>query len=147
MALRRATVSQRLATLYSMAVLVIARIVVSVLPLKMFRSSLGEMQSGPGRADTKVAGNIKQARFWAVRVERASMRLPGESKCLPKAIALQWQLQQSGIGSHLVISIHRTERQATHAYHSWVETGGEILIGQCDRSEYQPVMTFQSEPR
>lgn len=82
------------------------------------------------------------ALIWARRVERAANRLPGRSKCLPKAMALQWILRRNAIASRLVIAIHKTDRQHDHSFHAWVEVGGEMVIGHCDRASYSCMASF-----
>lgn len=138
----------RLATAWAMLLLLLARLVVRFVPLKLFRASLGEMQDGSQSG--KDQGSIRKlelAQVMASRVERAALRLPGESKCLPQAIALQWSLRLKGPSSRLVLAIHRSDRFSRHAYHAWVEHDGCILIGHCDRSEYRPVMAFAQVER
>lgn len=73
-------------------------------------------------------------------VDKAARRIPGTSKCLPRAVALQWMLRREHIASQLVIAIHNTDRVGEHAFHAWVEQGGQIVIGHCDRTAYSPVM-------
>lgn len=86
------------------------------------------------------------ARLLAGCVERAAERLPGTSKCLPKAVALQVLLRLAGIPSRLVIAFHVTDRTGPDAYHAWTEVCGEMLVGECNRAEYRSIMTFD-QPR
>ncbi len=128
--------SQRLSTAKAGAYLIFARIIVRISSFERLR----KMACGHGQWGTPKS--LDRARFWAGRVERAAVRLPGVSKCLPKAIALQWLLDREAIGSQVAIAIHSTEREAAHAYHAWLECGGEMLIGQCNRDEYRIVLTL-----
>ena len=125
---------QRLATLRAGAHLVVAKATVRSTSLDRLGAWAGTVRSGePADAD-------RLARFWAGRVERAAMRIPGETKCLPKALALRRLLASEGIASRLVIAIHLTEREQAHAYHAWLERGGAMLVGQCDRAEYRVLL-------
>ncbi|WP_427966497.1 lasso peptide biosynthesis B2 protein [Altererythrobacter sp.] len=139
---------KRLATARAMVLLLLARLVVRFVPLKLFRASLGEMRDGSQMgADLGPSCKLELAQAMASRIERATLRLPGESKCLPRAIALQWSLRLTGIESQLVLAIHRSDRSSRHAYHAWVENDGGMLIGHCERSEYRPVMIFAQNGR
>ncbi|TNE32943.1 MAG: lasso peptide biosynthesis B2 protein [Alphaproteobacteria bacterium] len=131
----------RLATLRAMLWLMLARTLVRLAPLRTYRLTLGPVAEGvrdcePEPSDVDLALAIAQ------RIERAATRLPGESKCLPKAIALQWMLRRVGLPSRLIVAVHRTARNGPHAFHAWVEQGERILIGHCDRADYCPVMAF-----
>lgn len=80
------------------------------------------------------------ARAIGRRVERAAMRLPVHTKCLPRAITAQWLMSRQGLHARLVIAVHRHDRSGEHAFHAWVEHGDEIVVGHCDRADYAPVM-------
>lgn len=133
--------------------LLVARALVVLVPLKFWRGSLGRLQAGDtwsqinstvgARQCAEPAANFKRARFLAGRVDRATQRLPGESKCLPRAAALQWMLGAEGIVADLVIAFDIHDRIGKDAYHAWVEMGGDFLIGHCDRAVYRPIMVFR----
>ena len=59
-------------------------------------------------------------------------------------MALQWMLARRDIPSLLVIAILRDR---THAdddeYHAWVEQGDRMIIGQCERTDYQPIIRLR----
>lgn len=129
-------------TLCAMAWLVLARLLVRFVTLSRLRIWLGQPATDAPLVPSRAAPS-DQASEIAGNVERAAMRLPGESKCLPKAMALHWMLGHVGMPSRLVIAIHRTDRTGQHAYHAWVEQAGYMLIGHCDRSEYREVMAFE----
>lgn len=75
-------------------------------------------------------------------VERAATKLPGVTKCLPRAIVVQWLLRSKGIDSILVIAVHANDRSKEHGFHAWVEHRGNVVIGDCDRTEYRPIMAY-----
>lgn len=136
--------TRRWQTLRAAALLVVARLLVRWLPLSSWRASLGDLVEGDEASDLPALAQaqLAQARALARRVDRAVMRLPGRSKCLPQAVALHWLLRSEAIASRLVIAIHRHDRAGDHAYHAWVECGGEIVIGLCDRESYSSVARF-----
>lgn len=130
---------QRLATLKATAYLAAARAIVRATSLEGLRAKTGASRR------PVVTGSDRNARFWAGRIQRAAMRLPGESKCLPQALALHWLLGREGIDSQIAIAIHKTERESDHAFHAWLECDGEVLVGHCDRDDYRVVLTLGAD--
>lgn len=129
--------------------LVAARLLVRYVHFAKWRGSLGHLLQRGTLAEPLacVAGpspksSITVAARFARSVDRAAVLLPGHYKCLPKAVALQWLLQLARMPSSLVIAFHITDRAGPDAYHAWVEVDGTILIGQCDRNTYRPVMVL-----
>jgi hypothetical protein len=77
-------------------------------------------------------------------VERACQRLPGTSKCLPRAMALHWMLRRRSRPSQLVIAVlPQQDRGAIEDLHAWVASGEEILIGALD-APFRPLVRFGS---
>lgn len=136
--------------------LVAAQILVRFVHFASWRGSLGRLshrgtlaepaQPLAGVSDPSRKSSIIKASCLARSVERATALLPGHYKCLPKAVALQWLLQFARMPSSLVIAFHISDRAGPDAYHAWVEVDGTILIGQCDRQAYRPVMVLD-QPR
>lgn len=136
----------RLRTLEAVALLPVARFMVDVVPLKYWRASLGTIVAKSLLPET---ARIDQAvgrhpAFLARKVERAARILPFSTKCLPRAVTLQWMLKRRGIAAHLVIAMQKGTKHSPHLYHAWVEMGGEMLIGHCDRSLYSPLMVLSN---
>ena len=120
--------------------IVLARALVRFVPLGRWRDTLGTSIGLPVIAET---GSEPQptALSCARAVGRAAARLPGTSKCLPQAMALQWMLARRGMSSLLVIAIVKDRAHADgDEYHAWVEQGGRMIIGECERSAYQPII-------
>lgn len=127
----------RLLVAEAMLLLVVARLLVVALPLGWWRGLLGPVVSTPARGTAGAAD-----RRCARSVERAALRLPGESKCLPRAMALHWMLARRGRSAQLVIAVlPGTARGGLDDLHAWVELGGEILIGQLDQP-FRPLVRF-----
>jgi hypothetical protein len=61
-------------------------------------------------------------------VLRASRYLPGESTCLPQAMAAYRLLAQRGIPARLKIGVRKEDEQKLSA-HAWVECEGQVVIG------------------
>ena len=118
----------------------LARALVRFVPLGRWRDTLGTSIGLPAVAETGSEPH-RTALSCARAVGRAAARLPGTSKCLPQAMALQWMLARRDISSLLVIAV---VKDRTHAdgdeYHAWVEQGGRMIIGESERSAYQPII-------
>lgn len=120
----------RAATLEAMLLLALARLLVARVPLARWRASLGGPAAPePGDPAVHRDGNLA-ARRLSRAVARAADRLPGDSRCLPQAMALQWLLRRRGLGAVLHIGIRpERARGGLDDLHAWVVRDGEILIG------------------
>ena len=112
-------------TLRAMALLCRARLLVARVPLARWRGTLGLV--GEARGD---AGEHREARRLAVHVERAAARLPFETKCLVRAMALSWLLRAAAIPHALVVAARpQGARNGADDLHAWVEHAGAIVLG------------------
>lgn len=127
----------RLLVAEALAWLVLARLLVASVPLAWWRRWLGPL-TAVARSDPPVGVDRRLARA----VERATQRLPGGARCLPRAMALHWMLRRRHRSSQLVIAVlPGVARGGVDDLHAWIETGGEILIGQLDQP-FRPVARF-----
>ena len=56
-------------------------------------------------------------------------------------MALQWMLARRGMSSLVVIAVVKDRAHSVgDEYHAWVEQGGRMIIGECDRYAYQPII-------
>jgi hypothetical protein len=109
-----------------MARLCWARLLVEWVPFDRWTRSLGlAIDDGGDSASTQ-----DQARKLAADVEWAAKRLPFQTKCLPRAMALSWMLRRRRIGHAVVIVVRPSQlRQSPDALHAWVEVGGHKILG------------------
>lgn len=116
----------------AMVLLLMAKFLVHVVPLRWWRRSLGEVRNSAGstvNADTAIP--VVSA------VNRAALRLPGDYVCLPRAMTVQWMLRRRGIASALVFGIARDMKQGQlHDLHAWIEVGDNIVIGATPERSY-----------
>jgi hypothetical protein len=128
----------------SVILLIVARLLVRHVRLSHWRATLGKITPTSDIVSTSAPSGRapRAARLLASAVERGAELLPFDSKCLPRAAALQWLLRASRMPSHLVIAFHAAERDQEHGFHAWVEQDGHILIGACDRLQYRPAMVL-----
>lgn len=140
--------ASRLLTVEAMMLLPIARLLVDHVAMKRWRESLGSIvahdniRALPSLHDEELRHALRLARH----VERAALRLPLPTKCLPRAVALQWMLRRRKIASGLFIAVRSGPQRDDDNYHAWVEHDGEMLIGHCDRAQYRPLLAIMSAP-
>ncbi|WP_074428271.1 lasso peptide biosynthesis B2 protein [Tsuneonella dongtanensis] len=124
--------------------LLVAMALVQWIPLGRWGWSLGSATPSATTPLPQLTVIDPDTRAMARRIERAAWRLPFTVKCLPQAMVLQWWLKRTGRGGSLVIAVHANDRESGDCWHAWVEQGGVILIGDCERSEYRPLVAFQT---
>ena len=109
-------------TVRAMAWLCLARLLVGLVPFRLWRGSLG--WTGPAEPENPVA--VRLARH----VERAAGRLPFKVLCLPRAMALSWMLRRARIRNAVVVAIRPPhEREGDDSLHAWVEVSGTRILG------------------
>ena len=110
-------------TLRAMVALGRAQMEVSFVPMRVWRNSVGL----EGQASSE---ELAEARRLARHVERAAMRLPFRTKCLPQAIALSRMLRRQAIAHEIVLAVRPAQlRQEEDSLHAWLEVAEEILLG------------------
>ena len=120
----------RWATLEAMAWLVLARLLIARVGFGRWRGWLGTpVAPEPGDVRLRLDANLAGRRL-ARAVARATRRLPGNSLCLPRAMALQWMLRRRALGGVLHIGVlPGRARGGLDDLHAWVARLGEVLIG------------------
>lgn len=111
-------------TAWAMALLCAARLLVALIPFRIWRGAVGGRQTCTGPAD------LRAVRQLAAHIARATWRMPLAIKCLPQAIALSWQLRRLGLCHQVVFAVRPAgRRDEADALHAWVECGGTIVLG------------------
>lgn len=77
-------------------------------------------------------------------VKRVVRFIPGKDTCLVRAMAAQILCLEEGYPVRFHIGVSKDERDLFKA-HAWVENEGHVLIGEEDRSFYQPLFTARAE--
>ena len=126
--------------------LALARFLIRYVRFRRWRRLLGD----PCPAETAQPAHAGCAdavpRRLARAVERAAPRLPGESRCLARAMALQWMLRRRDFGSAVHMGVRAGSRRGKlDDLHAWVTCSGEILIGQSAEIHY-PLLTATNAP-
>lgn len=106
-----------------MAALIVARVTVALVPFNRWQRTLGR-RGPPSDA------NVVAARRVANHVEWAARRLPFESKCLPRAMALSWLLRRKKMAHTVIFAVRPAERRGSQDdLHAWVELDGKTILG------------------
>lgn len=114
----------RMATVRAMTALGLARFLIRFVPLGRWRRTLGLASGDRG------GGALAEARQIARQVERGAERLPFETVCLPRAMAMSWILRRRKIAHALVFAARPAHRRDDeHALHAWIEVNGSKVIG------------------
>ncbi len=130
----------------AIAALVAARLTIATIPLARWRGALGRQVDPASLAKAGPLPANLAARRLASAVDRGAGRLPGETRCLARALALHAMLRRRRIGAILVIGVRpRAERGSLDDLHAWVLRQGETLIGGTD-TRHVPLVGFSTEP-
>jgi len=130
--------SDRLRLLQAALVVAAVRLALWVLPFRWVCARVDARKAVLPRTGAAPAGRWA----WAVRV--ASRRIPGAS-CLTQALALQWLLARAGQSARIHIGVAKQGARGFEA-HAWLESGGEILIGDDRPLEgFMPILTLPAD--
>ena len=126
--------AERLAAFEAAALLLAARILVFVVPLRFWRDHFAQDSSlmhsaQPHPATCPTVRLVRQA------IGRAMRNAPLDFICLPQALAARWMLARRQIGSVLHIGArHRAD--VAPRFHAWLLAGGQWVTGDCDPGEF-----------
>lgn len=114
----------KLRTAAAMARLCWARFLVSSVPFRRWQGSLGFTAPAGRSAD------LAAARRLAADIEWAAKRLPFDTKCLPRAMALSWMLSRRRMGHAVVIAVRPMQlRLSADSLHAWLEIEAHKVLG------------------
>ena len=114
----------KLRTVLAMARLCRAQLLINWVPFNRWSLALGFTQ---GRNDPQAK---EEARGLAADIEWAARRLPFQTKCLPRAMALSWKLRSRRISHSVVIAVRPSQlRKSPDALHAWVDVAGDKILG------------------
>lgn len=124
----------------AVALLAAIRLGLWLLPFRMVLQLLDHISQPAGPTSVTV-GRI----VWAV--EAASRSMPGEVKCLARALTTQVLMSRCGYLAQLRIGVAKDE-QGTLQAHAWIEHQGKVAIGQlADLSRYVPLPSIEGVRR
>ena len=111
-----------------MADLARARITVGIMPFARWRDSLGASADWIG--DRAPNEDLATALTLAAHIERAARRAPFKTNCLPRAVALSWQLRRRSIAHEVVLAARpATACELGDSLHARVDVAGAAVLG------------------
>ncbi|HVM21982.1 MAG TPA: lasso peptide biosynthesis B2 protein [Sphingomicrobium sp.] len=114
-------------TMRAMAALSAARMLISFVPFSRWRSTLGRSDPASGNAGPEA---IAVGQGIANQIERGAQRLPFETRCLPRSMAVSWILRRKRIDHAVVLAVRPAKkRKNDDVLHAWVEIEGTKIIG------------------
>lgn len=121
------------ATLEAMVGLGVARLLIARVRFGRWRAWLGvPVAAEAGDPALWLDDNLARRRL-ARAVARGAARLPGESRCLAQAMALQWMLRRRGLGGVIHLGVlPGDQRGGLDDLHAWVTHANEVLVGAGD---------------
>lgn len=93
-------------------------------------------------ASAATSGPSPSRLAWLVGV--AGRCAPVEATCLKQALVLGWLLAREGARVDLGIGVARAGAFAAHA---WIELGGQVLLGDPEVGQYEPLLRVSWGPR
>ena len=120
---------EKLAAFEAATLLLLARALVTLVPLRYWRQKFGSLDGEQmGKSCTDTVRLVRRS------VSRAMRNAPIGFICLPQALAARWMLARRGVASRLSIGARREEGRM--ALHAWLTSGEAWVTGDCDPREY-----------
>jgi hypothetical protein len=127
--------------------MVLARFLVTFIPFRLWRDSLGAVVTADRPEGTAATSPPPPAALaCAHAMQRAAVRLRG-TLCLPRAMTLQWMLRRRGIGSTLAMGVvPEQHRGGLDDLHAWVEIARIAIMDEGPES-HRTVLRLLSKQR
>ena len=125
---------EKFAAFEAAAFLLGARILVALVPLRIWREKFGKVSQARSQPDPSVghaSGLVRRA------IGRAMRNAPLDFICLPQALAARWMLARRGIESDLSIGALRADARGPR-FHAWLTSGGHWVTGDCNPDDFSP---------
>ena len=132
--------ADKIATLEAIALLLYAKLLISSVPPRRWRSRFGAVAQSGNEAVADL-GTVRRTRLAIIR---ALNNVPGSPNCLPQALAARWMLERRGITGSLYLGTQRDEA-GTPRFHAWFKVGDEWVTGLCDEAEYTLLVPGSAE--
>jgi hypothetical protein len=140
----RAHWAGRARTLEAIVRIALARAMIAVLPFGWWKHRLGEQAALPRESGADPAASpplhIAHVRH---ALDRACHHLPGETRCLHRAMAMQAMLRVRNETSLLVLGIGPQNTPGPREFHARLICKGFVVTGE-DSELGHPILAFQS---
>jgi hypothetical protein len=124
--------------LESTLLLGLARLLVLLVPFRMYARAIGRDGESPDAPPPQVVHRVRRA------IESVSGHVPWRSKCLEQALAAKAMLRGRGIPSTLYLAVARDVALEAHA---WVRSGNVYVTGEVAFDRYTIVARFADGTR
>jgi hypothetical protein len=124
--------------LESALLLAAARLIVLVLPFRLYARALGRDGESPDAPGPSTVHRVSRA------IESVSAHVPWRCRCLEQALAAKTMLRGRGISSTLYVAVAREVGLEAHA---WVRSGNVCVTGQAELERYTIVARFADQGR
>ncbi|MEM7698433.1 MAG: lasso peptide biosynthesis B2 protein [Verrucomicrobiota bacterium] len=121
--------------LEALVILTWARVVVWIVPFRQVAKMLSSSKASEPIGSPAEANNIG----WAIRV--VSNRVPG-FHCLVQGLAATRMLHRRGLPASTHFGVRKDPETAAIGAHAWVICDGEVITGERNRSNFEPIATF-----
>lgn len=126
-----------------MLTVVWVRLCVRLLPFRWIAPSLGRQggpYTSPAHASSHTASSIRQVQD---AIAAAVRNLPGQTVCLPQAIAAQRMLHRRGVQGTLYLGTRR-ENGELH-FHAWLKHAHLFVTGAFPEGQFTVLTSFAAE--
>ncbi|HUS97042.1 MAG TPA: lasso peptide biosynthesis B2 protein [Hyphomicrobiaceae bacterium] len=141
---------QRLLWLEASLFLITACILVQCVPFRRWKWALGKMHPPAAEVHFRALGCLDYGAVGTVgrALETAARVLPGESVCLPQAIAAKWMLARRGY----VVEVYFGSRRAGQIdelfeLHAWAVIDELCITGATEVTTFTPIVRYCSDRR
>ena len=124
--------------LESALLLAAARLLVLVVPFRVYSRAMGRAGESPDAPASSTVHRVSRA------IESVSGHVPWRCQCLEQALAAKAMLRGRGISNTLYVAVARDVALEAHA---WVRSGNVCVTGQAEFERYTVVARFADEAR
>lgn len=121
----------------ALALLIAARLALSVLPVGLIFRSLRLTMEPAAAFDDRVP---PAARPIGLAIDRAARRLPGETRCLPRALAGALMLRRRRLQATVVLGVR--SKDGLLKAHAWLLSAGAPVLGAANAQVFVPLAAF-----
>ena len=125
---------EKFAAFEAAALLLLARGLVALVPLRIWRRQFGKVTQ---ISQTKDPARRQITRIVRQAIGRAMRNAPLDFICLPQALSARWMLKRRGLDSDLSIGVQRNSSGGLDV-HAWLTSGGHWVTGDCEPEDYAP---------
>lgn len=123
---------------------IISWFVIRLISMKRLASAMGYYIENREICMLATTAQIEKAQRIGYLMEKISLNVPWESKCLSEALCVKWLLNRLRIPSvfYLGALIEKNDQQDKMKAHAWVNVAAITIIGSETHTNYIPIASF-----